>query len=372
MPIETDLQVVLSKLNEELKDPSLFSQGSQVNWSNVTTWIPTGSTLLDIAMTSYDKDGLPVGSGWACGRWYEVFGEEGMGKTTLIENGFAQTQKMGGITGLIDSESKFYKPRAERIGIDLERLILNDAPYVEKGIECFTSLMEAFQKKPSLRGIPIMYAWDTIASAPTKREYEEGQYSGGMAEKARITRQMYRDLTSKLPGFNCCFILVNQVSDTMGGPYAKQTDTTGGRGAKYHASARLELHRFGVYNDPDNAELPQGIMVRIKLVKSSLFKPFAEVELPFNFESGIDDNLSLVNFHTNQTKLFTNKSGLYRSEYFLGNQTGSDKPGKRLRELLVMIREDELLQDLMKSKARDFGGLLWRKAASYATPKEKE
>ena len=367
-----DLAATLGKLNTELSDPKhpgvLFTLGSEVNWSDVNTWISTGSTLLDLAMTSYDKDGKPAGSGWACGRWYEVFGEEGMGKTTLVEHAFAETQKIGGIAGLIDSESKLYKPRAERIGINLQHMVLNDAPYVERGIESFTTFMEAVQKKESLRHRPVMYAWDTIASAPTKKEYEEGMYAGGQAEKARITRQMYRDLTNKLSGFNACFIMVNQVSDTMGGPYAKQTDTTGGRGAKYHASARLEMQRFGVFADPDNKDLPQGIMVRIKLVKSSLFKPFAEVELPFNFETGIDNLLSLVQFHTNSTKLIQNKGGRYYSEEFFGKDTA----GKYLGDTMKMVRDDELIQDQMIGRAKDFAGLLWKKAASYASKKDEK
>lgn len=374
-----DLVKVLGDLNSDLKDPTgrLFTIGSEDNWSNVHTWISTGSTLLDIVMTSKDKDGNPLGSGWACGRWYEVFGEEGMGKSTLTEHGLAETQKAGGIGGFIDSESKLDKPRAARIGVDLSKLVMNDAPFVERGIECFNTLMEALQKKPSLKGRPIFYVWDTIANAPTKKEYEEGQYSGGMAEKSRITRQMYRDLTSRLSGYNCCFVLVNQVSDTMGGPYQKQTDTTGGRGSKYLASARLELQRFGVYNDPDNSEIPQGIMVRVKFVKSSMFKPFAEVELPFNFETGIDNWLSLVQFHTSHTKMFVNKSGLYYSRDFMGNLDDKGnkidgKAGKRLGPLLAMIREDELLQDQLINKARENGHLLWKKAASFASKGQEQ
>ena len=371
----TDLQGVLEGVNDKLKDSHLFTRASDANWSDIPFWIPTGSTLLDIVMTSYDEHRNPVGSGWAGGRWYEVFGEEGMGKSTLIEHAFAETQKKGGIPEMIDSESKLYKPRAVQIGVDLNTLVLCDAPYVERGIESFNLMMEVIRKKPSLRDRPVLCAWDTIASAPTKNEYESGMYAGGQAEKARITRQMYRDLTSKLSGLGVCFILVNQVSDTMGGRYEKQTDTTGGRGAKYHASSRLELHRFGVYNDPYNKDVPAGIMVRIKFVKSSLFKPFAEVELPFNFETGIDNWLSLVQFHTTSSKLFTNRSGAYYSETFLGSSPDKkDGPaGKRLPQLLDIIKEDELLQDQLVSKAREYGSLLWKKAASYADKdKDKE
>lgn len=362
------LQKVLEGVNDKLKDPSLFTTGNQKNWSNVQTWISTGSTLMDIVMTSYDADFKPLGSGWACGRWYEIFGEEAGGKSTILGHAFKETQAVDGIPGLIDSESKLDKPRLQRMGVDLSRLVLCDAPYLERGIESFEMMMEALRKNPTLRERPVLYGWDTIASVDTKADYEGGQYAGGQAGKARQTRQMFRDLTNKLPEYNACFILINQVSDTMGGRYEKQTDTTGGRGAKYHSSARLEVQKYGVYTDPENREIPMGINARIKFVKSSMFRPFAEVELPINFFYGIDDTLSLINFHATHSKIITNAGGVYKCpDYF-----GKDAAGKRLAGLLAHAKEDELFLDYLKSKARENASLLWKKAASYAAPKDEK
>jgi recombination protein RecA len=368
-PAVAALQKTLLGLNKKAEE-GLFTVGSENNWSNVDTWVSTGSTLMDIAMTSYDKDGKPVGSGWAAGRWYEVFGEEAGGKSTIVEHLFAEIQKIGGIPALIDSESKLYKPRAQAIGVDLSKLILIDAPYFERGIEGFNMLMEALRANPVFASRPVAMGWDSIAAVNTKAEFESGEYAGGQAEKARKAHAMFRDLTNKLPQYKAVFVLVNQIRDTMGGRFEKQTDTTGGRGAKYFASARIEVRNAGVYNDPENPEIPQGIICRIKFVKSSLFRPYAEVDLPLNFMTGIDNPLSLVWFHTQATKLFANQSGVYRSAAFLG-MDGDKAKGLRLPALLKQLREDELLMDMMIQKARENGSLLWKKAASYAN-KEKE
>jgi len=363
-----DLAGVLEKLNKKLEDPELFTAGSDNNWSNISGWISTGSTLLDIVMTSFDKDGQPVGSGWALGRWYEVFGEEASGKSTLIEHAIAETQKANGIPGLIDSESKFYKPRAQRIGVDLQKLVMCNAPYFERGVEAFNTFVDFMQKSDALAGRPLLWAWDTIAAVDTKADYESGEYSGGMADKARKAHAMFRDLTTKLAGYRACFILVNQVRDNIGaGKYEKQTDTTGGRGAKFFASARIEVQKFGVYTDPDNKELPQGIMTRFKFAKSSLFKPYAEVELPVNYETGIDNIMSLVQFHCG-TKYILNKSG----NYYCPDYYGEAATGKRLGAFLAAVREDELFQDVLKREAWKNAGLLWKKSATYAAPKDSK
>ena len=369
------IQNVLDGINKKLKDP-LFTRGSQSNWSDIPGWTSTGSILLDAVMTSYDANRKPIGSGWAWGRWYEIYGPEASGKSTIVEHAFAETQKAGGTAALLDSESKLYKPRATQIGVDLDRLVLMDAPYIEAGIEGFNLLMEAVQNNKALQQRGALMAWDTLASCRTFNEYKYAnkgtlddkdedvkKWAGGMAEKARTIRGMFRDLTNKLPGYRACFILVNQLSSTMaGGKYEKQNDTTGGWGPRFHSSARLDVSKFGVYVDPYNKERLAGARVRVKFEKSSLFKPYAQVELPMDFETGVDNNLSLVEFHQSFTKLVVNKAGRYYCESFFG----SEATGKYLPEFLTIVKQDELFRDFLLQKLRENVDCFWRKAAGYA------
>lgn len=367
MTIVDELRKIHQSLNESLNDPRLFVVGTDQNWSDIPMWIPTGCHVLDVAMTSYDKDHKPLGHGWACGRWYEVFGAEAGGKTTLYIHGMIECQKMGGYPVLIDSEARFYKPRAERMGLDLSTCTFIDAPYIERGIEAIEKMLEMLQKNETMRTKPVFIAWDTIATVPTKAEYEKGKYAGGMMDKSRSIHQMVKDLTTVLPRSNACLVLVNQVRDNIGATqYQKQTDTPGGWATKFQSSVRIEVQKFGQYVDPSAKDELAGIMTRYKFVKSSLFKPMGEVEVAMNSDDGIDDLTTLVNFHALKSGVISAKSGRYKCEDYLGK----DATGKYLSEFLKMIKNDELFFDFLKNRVSDHTKQFWSKAAGYASPKE--
>lgn len=366
--LEQELREIHKSLNESLKFPGLFNVGSDQNWSDIPFWIPTGCHVMDVAMTSYDKDYKPIGRGWACGRWYEVFGAEAGGKTTLYIHGMVQCQKMGGYVVLIDSEARFYKPRAERIGLDLSKVTFIDAPYLELGIESIDKLLSLFQKSETMSRVPVFIAWDTIATAPTKAEYEKGKNAGGMGGAPRGIHQMIRELVSKLPKGNACLVLVNQIRDNIGATqYQKQTDTPGGWGTKFQSSVRIEVSKFGQYVKPEAKDELAGIMTRYKFVKSSLFKPLGDVEVAMDSEEGIDDITTLVNFHAQRSKIIDAKGGRYKCPDF----QGKDATGKYLKDFLKYIKDDELFLDYLKNRVTDHTKQFWAKAASYAQPKEE-
>lgn len=363
-----ELKEIHGDLNESFKDSNLFHVGSDQNWSDIPMWIPTGVDLLDAVMTSYDKDDKVLGRGWACGRWYEVFGPEAGGKTTLYIRGLVECQKMGGFPVLIDSEARFYKPRAQKMGLDLSSLTIIDAPYIERGIESIDKLLNLFQKSDKMKRRPVMIAWDTIATVPTKAELEKGKYAGGMGDKPRAIHQMIRDLVGKLPGSNACLVLVNQVRDNIGaGKYEKQTDTTGGWGTRFQSSVRIEVTKFGQYTNAKDKEDLEGILNRYKIVKSSLFKPMAEIETALNAEYGIDNLLTTVSFHVQKSKLISSKGGRYKCEEY----QGKDATGKYLADFLKLVKEDELFYDFLRSQINNHRKQFWMKAASYSAPKEE-
>jgi len=357
--LEDQLGELVDDINKTLKSPGLLMSGLSQSWSDVTGWVSSGNTLLNAVMTSFDEHDQPVGSGFALGRWYEIFGPESVGKSTLVEHLMVEFQRVGGIPVLIDSEAGFYKPRAVRMGLDPAKYLMIEAPYLEKGIEAISGLLEAIHNKDSLKGRPVLIAWDTIATCPTKNEYESGTYSGGMAEKPRVLRGMVRDLASQLPGYSCCLVLVNQIGATFAA-YGKQTDTGGGMGPKYQSSVRISLTRSGVYQDPYNTDVVAGINMVVKVEKSKLFKPLATVTLPLNYETGMDDLLSVVNFHTQYSQLVRNASGRYKCEAY----QGKDAPGKYLRDFLDLVKSDDLFLDFLMSKVREHSHLLWGKPKS--------
>jgi recombination protein RecA len=357
--LSEQLEELVGDLNKQMKSPGLMISGLSQAWSDVTGWLKSGSTLLDAVMTSIDEHNQPVGSGFALGRWYEVYGPESVGKSTIVEHLMVECQRVGGIPVLIDSEAGFYKPRAVRMGLDPAKYLMIEATYLEKGIEAMSSMLEAIKNKESLRGRPVLIAWDTIASCPTKREFEEGTYAGGMAEKPRILRGMVRDFASQLPGYSCCLVLVNQIGATFSS-YGKQTDTGGGMGPKYQSSVRLSITKSGTFQDPYNPESVAGINMVVKFEKSKLFKPLAVVTLPLVFETGIDDLLSVINFHVQYSQLVKNAQGRYKCPAYQGDAA----PGKYLRDFMDLVKEDELFKDFLVSRVREHVHLLWGKPKS--------
>lgn len=356
IPFDEQLGELVEDINKSLKSPGLLVSGLSQAWSDITGWVSSGSTLLDAVMTSTDENNRAVGQGFALGRWYEIYGPESVGKSTLVEHLMIEFQRVGGIPVLIDSEAGFYKPRAVKMGLDPAKYLMIEAPYLEKGIEAMSSMLEAIKGKESLRGRPVLVAWDTIATCPTKKEFEEGTYAGGMAEKPRVLRGMVRDFASQLPGYHCCFVLVNQIGATMSA-YGKQTDTGGGMGPKYQSSVRLSITKSGTFQDPYNPDAVAGINMVVKFEKSKLFKPMASVTLPLNFETGIDNLLSVVSFHTQYTQIVRNTSGRYKCEAY----QGKDATGKYLRDFLDLVREDDLFLDFLTTKAREHAFMLWGK-----------
>lgn len=358
VPVDpTALKDLANSVSSSMKTPGILITGLDTSWSDIPGWLSTGSTLLDAIMTSFDAKDQPLGSGLALGRWTEIFGLESTGKTTLYTQWMIECQRQGGIPCLIDSEARFYKPRAQKMGLNLGGLLEVKAEWFEKGLECIENTLEMAQKNEGIRGRPLLFCWDTIATVPTKKEFEEGAYAGGMAEKPRLLRAMARDLATQLAQFNAHLVLVNQVGATMNS-YGKQQDTSGGGGPKYQSSVRLEISKAGQFADHNKQDEIAGIITRVKVVKSSLFRPLAQVDLPLYFSSGINDQLSVIQ-HLIKTGDVQSKGGrYYYPAYF-----GEGAPGKYLRDLIAAVADDEILYQTMKSRCKETIGVCWQKVA---------
>lgn len=356
------LKELAASISSKMKLPGIVVTGTDKSWSDIPGWLSTGSTILDAVMTSYDAEDKPLGSGLALGRWTEIFGLESTGKTTLYTHFMVECQKQGGLPVLIDSEARFYKPRAQKMGLNLSGLLEIKAEWFEKGLEAIVNTLEMVQSQSDMQGRPILICWDTIATVPTKKEFEEGAYAGGMAEKPRLLRAMARDLATQLSQYNAHLVLVNQVGATMNS-YGKQTDTSGGGGPKYQSSVRLEISKAGQFNDVNKADEVAGIITRVKVVKSSLFRPLAQVELPLYFNSGVHDILSVLQ-HLIKTGDIQSKGGRYYYPAYFGDAA----PGKYMRDLLAAAVDDEVMMCTMKKRCLETINVCWQKA----TKEEKE
>lgn len=285
-----DLASLVKRVNDETKTNLLHLAGEGVN--EVTQWIPTGWTLLDLALCG----GIPMG------RLIELFGLESSGKSTVCYQVLRNVQRAGGVAIYFDVENTYQRQLAQKMGIDTDRLIVvQDGLLLDGDRSAFSyisSIMKALRSEEPTA--PLVIVWDTIAATLTKGE-KDGDASAALGPyRARIIREGLRTLPSKMAAANTSLILVNHVGVKInsGGPGGgwggPQYDTSGGRGPKYYASVRIGL-RVGslIKND---AEVPVGQEIVAKVEKLKLGAPRREAKGRLYFGDGIDDAYSLFDY----------------------------------------------------------------------------
>jgi recombination protein RecA len=243
---------------------------------------------------------ITIGMGIQSGKVYEFHGEWSSGKSTLALEATkafakyweAKKHKKYAILW-IESESAFHYERAKYMGCPVDNILICQAETVEDGAE----LISATLKKAETTDTKFIIVWDSIAAASTRNELNPkinkdgtvNNWSGGMTEKPRLIRQMFRKITGSLGRTDSALVLVNQTMQTMN-PYGPQYETTGGGGIKFHASARSHL----VVKDrikelrPDGTEVTKGQEVEIHHIKNKLTLPQQKCRVVMMGETGID------------------------------------------------------------------------------------
>lgn len=284
-----ELKTLVAEINKEQKGIAIRF-GSEHLLSDIDVFISTGSRLLDAAM----------GGGVPSGRMIEVFGDESAGKSTVACHMLIECQKMGGVAVLIDTESTFYKLRAEAMGLNLNDLLVLEAETVEQGFERLDSLLDKVPTKGP-ENMPIWIVWDTVSGSPTETEKEGDKFGEGIANRPRLVRLGLRRLAMELPRRNMSLIFVNQAQSTIG-RFASKNDTNVGRGIKFHASIRMEVKAEGQFKETVEQGVPEvaGTNCEIQIVKNKVTRPYANLRLPIYSDKGIDDWMSILAFLVNK------------------------------------------------------------------------
>jgi len=221
--------------------------------------ISTGSLGLDLA--------LGVG-GYPRGRVVEIYGPESSGKTTLTLHAIAQAQKAGGIAAFIDAEHAFDRFYAEKLGVDIEDLIISQPDHGEQALEIADNLIRS--------GAIDIIVIDSVAALTPKSEIEGEMGDSKMGLHARLMSQALRKLTSSISKTNCTVIFINQLREKIGVMFGNPETTTGGNALKFYASVRLDIRRSTQIKN-SNSEV-QGNKTRVKVVKNKVAPPFRQVE----------------------------------------------------------------------------------------------
>jgi recombination protein RecA len=286
--------------------------------------ISTGSIGLDVAL---GVGGLPKG------RVVEIYGPESSGKTTLATHIIAEAQKKGGMCAIIDAEHAFDSAYAQKLGVDIDSLLISQPDYGEQALEIADRLI--------LSGALDVVVIDSVAALVPKSELEGEMGDSKMGLHARLMSQALRKLTATISKTNTICIFINQLREKIGVMFGNPETTTGGNALKFYASVRLDIRRMAQIKDGDEAV---GNRVKVKVVKNKVAPPFRSAEFDVVFGEGISKMGEIVDMGVELGII--QKSGSWFSY-------GTDKLGQGRDTVKQLLHDNPELATEIENKIRE-------------------
>jgi len=286
--------------------------------------VSTGSIGLDIAL---GIGGLPRG------RVVEIYGPESSGKTTIATHVIAEAQKKGGMCAIIDAEHAFDSSYAQKLGVDVDNLLISQPDYGEQGLEIADRLI--------LSGALDVVVIDSVAALVPKGELEGEMGDSKMGLQARLMSQALRKLTATISKTNTICIFINQLREKIGVMFGNPETTTGGNALKFYSSVRLDIRRISQIKDGEEAV---GNRVKVKVVKNKVAPPFRAAEFDIIFGHGISKTGEIIDMGVELG--IVQKSGSWFSY-------NSDKLGQGREAVKQLLTDNPELSNEIETKIRE-------------------
>jgi recombination protein RecA len=286
--------------------------------------IPSGSLGLDLAL------GV---NGYPRGRVIEIYGPESSGKTTLTLHAIAEAQKAGGIAAFIDAEHAFDRNYAEKLGVDIENLIISQPDNGEQALEIAENLIRS--------GAIDIVVIDSVAALTPKSEIEGEMGDSKMGLHARLMSQALRKLTGTISKTHCTVFFINQLREKIGVMFGNPETTTGGNALKFYASVRLDIRRSSQIKDGENVI---GNRTKVKVVKNKVAPPFKTAEFDIMYGEGVSKTGEILDLAVEFEII--KKAGSWFSY-------GDTKLGQGRDAVKVLIKDNPELADELEQKIKD-------------------
>jgi recombination protein RecA len=316
------LQLTMEKLDKTYGKGTVMKLGD--NPIEEIEVIPSGSVTLDLA--------LGVG-GYPKGRVVEIYGPESSGKTTLAIHAIAEVQKQGGIAAIIDAEHAFDQFYAQKLGVDVENLLISQPDNGEQALEIADNLIRS--------GAIDLLVIDSVAALTPKAEIEGEMGDSQMGLQARLMSKALRKLTGSISKAKCCCIFINQLRDKIGVMFGNPETTTGGNALKFYASVRIDIRRAAQIKEGEDV---LGNRVKVKVVKNKVAPPFRRAEFDIMYGEGISKVGEIIDLGVELNII--KKSGSWFSY-------GETKLGQGRDAVKSLIGDNPELADELEQRIKD-------------------
>jgi recombination protein RecA len=322
------LDIAVGQIEKQFGKGSIMRLGQRGSILPVEA-ISTGAISIDYAL---GIGGLPRG------RVVEIFGPESSGKTTLALQVIAEAQRAGGMAAFVDAEHALDAQYAQKLGVDLENLLVSQPDHGEQALEIVEVLIRS-------GGVDVVVV-DSVAALVPKAEIEGEMGEAQMGLQARLMSQALRKLTGVVSKSHTTLIFINQLREKIGVMFGNPETTTGGRALKFYSSVRIDIRRIASIKDGDQVI---GGRTRVKVVKNKMAPPFREAEFDIMYGEGISREGDLLDLAVE--KRLVEKSGAWFA--YAGERLGQGRENAK-----QFLKDNPAVRQAIEDRVRRDLGLI--------------